>query len=60
VAIAVPAIAVNTFFRNRITQVSLDVSHVSDDLLTQMYHNSKKPAPGPAGATATVTAQAPR
>jgi len=49
VAIAVPSIAVNTFFRNRITQVSLDVSHVADDLLTQMYHNSKKPAP-PAGA----------
>ena len=44
VAIAVPAIAMNTFFRNRITQVSLDVSHVADDLLTQMYHNSKKPA----------------
>ena len=60
VAIAVPAIAVNTFFRNRITQVSLDVSHVADDLLTQMYHNSKKPAPGPGGATATVAAQAPR
>lgn len=42
VAISVPAIAVNTFYRNRITQVSMDVSHVADDLLTQMYHNSKK------------------
>ena len=58
VAIAVPSIAVNTFFRNRITQVSLDVSHVADDLLTQMYHNSKKPAP-PAGA-APAPAAAPR
>jgi biopolymer transport protein ExbB len=46
VAIACPAIVANTFFRNRITQVSLDVSHVSDDLLTQMYHNSKKAAAG--------------
>lgn len=55
VAIAVPAIAFNTFFRNRITQVMLEVGHVADDLLTQMYHNSKKGPAGPAGA-ATVTA----
>jgi len=51
VAIAVPAIAFNTYFRNRITQVSLDVGNVSDDLLTQMYHNSKKPG-GPPTASA--------
>ena len=57
VAIAVPAIATNTFFRNRITQVSLDVSHVADDLLTQMYHNSKKPAAGAPVAAAPVQAQ---
>ena len=44
IAISVPAIAFNTYFRNRITQVTLDVGHVADDLLTQMYHNSKKPA----------------
>lgn len=61
VAIAVPAIAFNTYFRNRITQVMLDVSHVADDLLTQMYHNSKKPgapagAPPAAAVAATVTA----
>ena len=24
----------------------MDVGHIADDLLTQMYHNSKKPAPG--------------
>ena len=63
VAIAVPAIAFNTFFRNRITQVMLEVSHVTDDLLTQMYHNSKKPGgpvaaapPGPAVAPVPVAA----
>ncbi|OWK43157.1 MotA/TolQ/ExbB proton channel family protein [Fimbriiglobus ruber] len=64
VAIAVPAIAFNTFFRNRITQVMLNVGHVSDDLMTQMYHNSKKPGgpvpgptPGPGpGAPAAVAA----
>jgi biopolymer transport protein ExbB len=50
VAVAVPAVAFNTYFRNRITQVMLDVMHVADDLLTQMFHNSKKPA-APAVAT---------
>jgi biopolymer transport protein ExbB len=49
VAIAVPAIFFNAFFRNRITRVCMDVGHIADDLLTQMYHNSKKPAP--AGTT---------
>lgn len=48
VAISVPAIALNTYFRNRITQVMLDVGHTTDDLLTQMYHNSKKGGPAPA------------
>lgn len=55
VAVSVPAIAFNTFFRNRITQVMLDVGHTADDLLTQMYHNSKKPgapAMGPLGGPA--------
>lgn len=47
VMIAVPAIALNTFFRNRITQLTMDVGHVADDLLTQMYHNSKKTGPTP-------------
>lgn len=42
VAISCPAIAFNTFFRNRISRVMLDVAHIADDLLTQMYHNSKK------------------
>ena len=49
VAIAVPAIAFNTYFRNRITQMMLEVGTTADDLLTQMYHNSKKPA-GPVAA----------
>ncbi len=52
VGIAVPAIMANTYFRNRITQIMLEVGSVSDDLLTQMYHNSKKP--GSSAPTATV------
>ena len=57
VAIAVPAVAFNTYFRNRILQVMLEVGSVSDDLLTQMYHNSKKP--GGAAPAAQVAAAAP-
>ena len=60
VAISVPAIFFNAFFRNRITRVCMDVGHIADDLLTQMYHNSKKPAaaaPPPAGG---ATPPAPR
>lgn len=49
IGISVPAIFFNAFFRNRITRITMDVGHIADDLLTQMYHNSKKPAP-PAGA----------
>jgi biopolymer transport protein ExbB len=57
VMIAVPAIALNTFFRNRITKITMDVGHVADDLLTQMYHNSKKAGPG--GSTPAAPAQPP-
>lgn len=56
VAIAVPALALNTFFRNRINQVTMDVGHVADDLLTQMYHNSKKAAQAPAPVAAAPAA----
>ncbi|WP_439625202.1 MotA/TolQ/ExbB proton channel family protein [Gemmata sp.] len=56
VAISVPAIFFSAFFKNRITRVCMDVAHIADDLLTQMYHNSKKPAtsptPGAAGTPA--------
>lgn len=58
VAIAVPAIFFNAFFRNRITKVSMDTSHIADDLLTQMYHNSKK-AGGPGTGTTTTGATSP-
>jgi biopolymer transport protein ExbB len=44
VAVSVPAIFFSAFFKNRITRVTMDVGHIADDLLTQMYHNSKKPA----------------
>jgi biopolymer transport protein ExbB len=59
IGIAVPGIFFNAFYRNRITRVTMDVGHIADDLLTQMYHNSKKPggpAPGPGGPGAPAAA----
>ena len=43
IGLSVPAIFFNAFFRNRITRISMDTANIADDLLTQMYHNSKKP-----------------
>jgi biopolymer transport protein ExbB len=61
VAISVPAIFFNAFFKNRITRVCMDVGHIADDLLTQMYHNSKKPATSPTpGAGGTAAPPPPR
>jgi biopolymer transport protein ExbB len=50
IGLAVPAVAFHAFFRNRLTRISMDTANVADDLLTQMYHNSKK-----AGGSAPVT-----
>jgi biopolymer transport protein ExbB len=41
IGIAVPAIFCHAFFRNRITRIAMETATVADDLLTQMYHNSK-------------------
>jgi biopolymer transport protein ExbB len=45
VVIAVPAIFCHAMFRNRLARISTDTSNIADDLLTQMYHNSRKAAP---------------
>jgi biopolymer transport protein ExbB len=50
IGIAVPAIFCHAFFKNRLTRISMDAANISDDLLTQMYHNSKRPA-APAAET---------
>ncbi|MFN4259056.1 MAG: MotA/TolQ/ExbB proton channel family protein [Gemmataceae bacterium] len=66
IGIAIIAIFFHGIFLNRVVRLAQDVSNISDDLLTQMYHNSKKPAaPTPAGAPSAnaqgtaVTAQRP-
>lgn len=55
IGIAVPAIFCHAFFRNRLIRISMDTANVADDLLTQMYHNSKRPAPTAAEARAAST-----
>ncbi|MBY0229385.1 MAG: MotA/TolQ/ExbB proton channel family protein [Gemmataceae bacterium] len=47
IALSVPAIFAHAFFKNRLTRITHDTGTVADDLLTQMYYNSKK-----AGASA--------
>lgn len=57
VAISVPAIFFFTFFKNRLTALSNNTGNLADDLLTQMYHNTKKPAEKPAAAPAPTNVQ---
>jgi biopolymer transport protein ExbB len=44
IGMSVPAIFFHAFFKNRLTRITHDAGNVADDLLTQMYYNSKKPA----------------
>jgi biopolymer transport protein ExbB len=58
VGISVPAIFFYTLFKNRLTAIAQNTSNLADDLLTQMYHNSKKAAPAAAaGAPAVASAE---
>ena len=56
VSLAVPAIFCHALFKNRLTRISMDAANVADDLLTQMYHNSKKPASSTVGDPRVTTA----
>lgn len=47
IAIAVPGLFFNAFFRNRITRISMEVANIADDLLTQMYYGTKRPTATP-------------
>jgi len=62
VALAVPAIFCYAFFKNRLTRIATDTSNLADDLLTQMYHNSKRAAAATTGgdrASAAIQTQTP-
>lgn len=38
------AIPAYSFFKNRLSRISIDATLMADDLLTQMYHSSRRPA----------------
>jgi biopolymer transport protein ExbB len=59
IALSVPAIFCHAFFRNRIIRIAMDVSNLVDDLLTQMYHNSKRSAPTAAPVEARIAVAKP-
>jgi len=44
IGLSVPAIFFHAFYRNRLIKISMDTSLIADDLLTQMYHSTKKAA----------------
>lgn len=54
VALSVPAIFCHAFFKNRLTRIEKETGNMADDLLTQMYHNSKKPAGVPTSTPAAA------
>lgn len=58
VAVAVPAIFFYQFFKSRLINITMSSSNLADDLLTQMYHNSKKAAEGKSGEVAVKPAEA--
>ena len=58
IGLSVPAIFFHALFKNRLTRLTMDTSNIADDLLTQMYHNSKRPG-APAGSNATGGVPAP-
>ena len=60
IAIAVPAIFCHAFFRNRLTRISMDTSTLADDLLTQMYHNSRRASAGAETRSTATQAGEPR
>lgn len=45
IGIAVPGLFFTVFFRNRTIRITKDTENLADDLLTQMYHNTKRAAP---------------
>jgi biopolymer transport protein ExbB len=60
IGLSVPAIFCHSLFRNRLTKISMETSNLADDLLTQMYHNSKRPAAAPQATPAPVATAAVR
>jgi len=65
ISLSIPAIFFYSFFRNRVARIAIDVSLLADDLLTQVYHQSRRTGaeagarPGPASAATSAPSGAP-
>ena len=57
IGLSVPAIFCHAFFKNRLIRITHDAGTVADDLLTQMYYNSKKAAVPAAAGMETADAR---
>jgi biopolymer transport protein ExbB len=57
IGLSVPAIFAHAFFKNRLIRITHDAGTVADDLLTQMYYNSKKAGTAPTPSMETVDAR---
>lgn len=42
ISLAAPGIFFHTLFKNRLTKISNETGNLADDLLTQIYHNTRK------------------
>jgi biopolymer transport protein ExbB len=56
VGVSVPAIFFYTFFTKRLVRICVEVGQTSDDLLTQLFHSTRRPATASAPAMAPVSA----
>lgn len=59
IGLSVPAIFCHTLFKNRLTRIQMDTANLADDLLTQMFHNTRKaPSSGGESRTSSTATQA--
>jgi len=58
IGLAVPAIFCHAFFRNRLVKIANEAASIADDLLTQMFHFSRKSAPPEPRTAAAPSANA--
>jgi biopolymer transport protein ExbB len=55
IGLAIPGLFFTVYFRNRTTRLTTETENLADDLLTQMYHGTRKAAVPTAAAAPTET-----
>ena len=59
VGVSVPAIFFFTFFTKRLVRICVEVGQTSDDLLTQLFHSTRRGAPAAAPVAAPIATAVP-